>query len=877
MNALVAPAPTPVAIGPLLRTLVLCDLANSTALVERLGDQRAAALLRRHDRLARDLVLHHGGQEIDKTDGFLVMFERPIQGVAFALDYQRQLRQLGKDEKLDLRARVGLHVGDVMVWENNSDDVAHGAKRVEVEGLVKPVAARLAGLALPGQILASGVAASLAQRAHGELGEQPAETRWMNHGRYRFKGVPEPLPVYEIGEIGQSPLKAPPWSSKAHREVPWWRRPATVAVESLALCAVLAGTWWMLRPQPAIAFAQRDWVVMGDLKNLTTDKRFDDGLQAAFRIGLEQSRYVNVLSELQVRDALKRMQRDATTSVDRTVGAELALREGARALIIPTVAEVGGKLRVTADVIDPTSQRIVYSESAENVGAESALSSVDQIGQHLRVRLGEALASVSNESRPLEKVATSNLDALRAYSLGFRDYSQGQFQEARSLFEDALKIDPNFALAHVGLARILVSTDHEAEAKEQIRQAGALRDRLSSRESLYVDAWQANFGPPKPALVKWKTLATLYPDFYTAQGTLAFYLWQKANRYDEAIDAATAAASPHNHYRATSDYLLGILLLAQERYTEALTRFGLASQSGASGQRDFFALCHAAQRHFDKADAIYTQTKAFGDKRLDINSYISQVSVLADQGKWEQATAVLEHAVADAGADGDYKAREFRMMRMAALSVAELPKPLAADLTAFLRDEMVALKVADETQREQSLFHILLTGYLAAHLGDSDLAQLARSVSAPELQGDQYPLLYQMSVLAQAENERVGGHADNAITMLKPLLDGTELYLAHVVLMEAYADAGKTQASLAEADWLSSHRGRAYAEFNGQRVLSPLNVIHSNLALLRGAELAKSAGDKALAKSHLAAFEAAWPESRKLKFLDSRMTALGLP
>src|SRR5690349_19566528 len=102
----------------LLRTLVLCDLADSTALVERLGDQRAAAVMRRHDRLARDLVHQHGGQEIDKTDGFLVMFERPIHGVAFALEYQRELRRLGVDEELPLRARVGIHVGDVMVWEN---------------------------------------------------------------------------------------------------------------------------------------------------------------------------------------------------------------------------------------------------------------------------------------------------------------------------------------------------------------------------------------------------------------------------------------------------------------------------------------------------------------------------------------------------------------------------------------------------------------------------------------------------------------------------------------------------------------------------------------------------------------------------------------
>src|SRR3569623_976206 len=362
MNALVAPAPTPSAIGPLLRTLVLCDLVNSTALVERLGDQHAAALLRRHDRLARDLVLRHGGQEIDKTDGFLVMFERPIQGVAFALEYQRQLRQLGKDEKLDLRARVGLHVGDEKVRENNSDDVEHGAKREEVDGLVKPVAARLAGLALPGQILASGVAASLAQRAHEELGDNATTARWLNHGRYRFKGVPEPLAVYEIGEAGVAPMSAPPWSSKAHREVPWWRRPATVALEaSLLLGALAASIWWVLRPPPAIAFAEHDWVVVGTLKNLTTEPRFDDALQTAFRIGLEQSRYVNVLPDLQVRDTLKRMERDPGVAVDHDIGAEVAQREGARAVLLPAVAEIGGKVRFTAEVIDPKSHATVYS------------------------------------------------------------------------------------------------------------------------------------------------------------------------------------------------------------------------------------------------------------------------------------------------------------------------------------------------------------------------------------------------------------------------------------------------------------------------------------------------------------------------------------
>ncbi|HQZ63300.1 MAG TPA: adenylate/guanylate cyclase domain-containing protein, partial [Dokdonella sp.] len=197
-----------IAANSLLRTLLLCDLVDSTALVERLGDREAAELIRKHDRLARTLADRHGGQEIDKTDGFMMMFERPIQAVAFALDYQRGLRQLNAAEKSTLAARVGIHVGDVVVWDNSSEDIAKGAKPVEVEGLVKPVTSRLMNLALPGQILLSNIAYDLAHRAQGELGEALEKVRWRTHGRYRFRGVPDPVAVFEVGEEGLAPLKA---------------------------------------------------------------------------------------------------------------------------------------------------------------------------------------------------------------------------------------------------------------------------------------------------------------------------------------------------------------------------------------------------------------------------------------------------------------------------------------------------------------------------------------------------------------------------------------------------------------------------------------------------------------------------------------------
>ena len=77
---------------PQVRTLLLTDLVDSTQLVERIGDAAAAALFRSHDRIVLDLQQRWRGRLIDRSDGLLLIFERPIDGLGFALDYARSLR-----------------------------------------------------------------------------------------------------------------------------------------------------------------------------------------------------------------------------------------------------------------------------------------------------------------------------------------------------------------------------------------------------------------------------------------------------------------------------------------------------------------------------------------------------------------------------------------------------------------------------------------------------------------------------------------------------------------------------------------------------------------------------------------------------------------
>jgi predicted ATPase/class 3 adenylate cyclase len=187
------------------RALLLTDVVDSTQLAERLGDVAAAELGAAHDRVARDLLRAWRGREIDKTDGMLMLFDSAADAVACALAYHAALATL----PVPLKARAGLHVGAVILRTNPPDDVAQGAKPLEVEGIAKPIAARVMSLALGGQTL-------LTAEARAALGD----TAWrlQSHGHWRIKGVAEPLELFEVGDE-RAPFTPPPDSAKVYRVV----------------------------------------------------------------------------------------------------------------------------------------------------------------------------------------------------------------------------------------------------------------------------------------------------------------------------------------------------------------------------------------------------------------------------------------------------------------------------------------------------------------------------------------------------------------------------------------------------------------------------------------------------------------------------------
>ena len=220
-DALLEPASVvePTETQTVVRTLAMVDLVDSTRLVESLGDLRASKVFARHDRMARNLLRRHQGLEIDKSDGFLLLFERPFDAIAFALQYHQALAEPATELDVRLTARAAVHLGEVVLRSNSREDISRGAKPLEVEGLAKPMTARLLSLAGSRQTLLSRAAFDLGRRSAVDEERWDESLHWLAHGPYVFQGVDHEVEVFEVGVDGLAPLAVPPDSDKARRSV----------------------------------------------------------------------------------------------------------------------------------------------------------------------------------------------------------------------------------------------------------------------------------------------------------------------------------------------------------------------------------------------------------------------------------------------------------------------------------------------------------------------------------------------------------------------------------------------------------------------------------------------------------------------------------
>ncbi len=171
---------------PEFAVLLVSDLVDSAAVAEQAGMTATAALVQAHDLAARGLIQTWNGREIDKSDGFLVMFPTIDDALGFAKGYHKTLSEL----PIPMLARVGVHAGVFEVRRNPPEHVSAGAKSLEVDGIAKVVASRVMAVAAGGQTLLTSQAL--------ELLSPDAAIQFHTCGHWKLKGLRDPYELYEV-------------------------------------------------------------------------------------------------------------------------------------------------------------------------------------------------------------------------------------------------------------------------------------------------------------------------------------------------------------------------------------------------------------------------------------------------------------------------------------------------------------------------------------------------------------------------------------------------------------------------------------------------------------------------------------------------------
>jgi tetratricopeptide (TPR) repeat protein/tRNA A-37 threonylcarbamoyl transferase component Bud32 len=286
--------------------------------------------------------------------------------------------------------------------------------------------------------------------------------------------------------LARQRILAPPRRGRAGRGR--WKIPLLMSLILVALLA--AGTYW-LRNQRSIHASKltgKDTVVLADFTNTTGDPVFDDALKAGLSVALNQSPFLNVVSDDKVVATLKLMARPPDTKLTSAVAGELCQRAGSKAYLAGSIASLGSQFVLELKAVNCQSGDLLAQEQVTASSKEKVLDALGAAASKLRSKLGESLATVQKFDVPLSEATTSSLEALKAYSLGNKASGLSSSSEALPYHQRAIELDPNFARGYAAVGLDYNSIGQVGRAREYFTKAFQLRDHASERERLAITA-----------------------------------------------------------------------------------------------------------------------------------------------------------------------------------------------------------------------------------------------------------------------------------------------------------------------------------------------------------------------------------------------------
>jgi Flp pilus assembly protein TadD len=392
-------------------------------------------------------------------------------------------------------------------------------------------------------------------------------------------------------------------------------RRSAVAVGGLtvAITAAAVSMWFLNRP--ALAFAERDRLMVADVQNETGDKVFDFALRTAIEADLQQSDYAVVFDRPQINETLRLMRKPADSRIDEATGYDVCRFAGVRAFVLPRILAAGQAYELQAIIIDPVARRHVDRIRVTATSKEDVLlHAIDEMAGQVRSRLGESLGSIQKADRPVTEVTTSSWEALNYLAMATAKWQQGRFKEAAALLELALENDPQFVDARGTLGLLYCQfLNDRARGKALLARAlaDAERQKIAQRDLLKLKAVNRQFVEEDlpGALEQYRLMSELYPDFMPPWNNSGMIL-KSMGRFDEAaaMFEKAAACAPRNSIPLFNLWAVQIAPLRDAVGAERTARRMVALSADLPHPHSVLGYSLAAQWRFAESEREYRKT-----------------------------------------------------------------------------------------------------------------------------------------------------------------------------------------------------------------------------------------------------------------------------
>lgn len=351
----------------------------------------------------------------------------------------------------------------------------------------------------------------------------------------------------EVRPGGRTSLHTTPHSKPHSTTHPAGTSTASAVTAQVPMPAPVTGEGHIARPR-----TKSDTILVADIENRTGDPVFDETIKQALMLNLAQSPLLDILTDRKAHSMLRMMNR-AGQPVVGEIALEICQRTGTRVAITGSIFAVADDIAIGLYAIDGESGAILASEQSRARGRGEVLAAIDRAALGLREKLGESMASLRRHSLRFDEVATSSLDALKAYTSGRREWlAQGE-AAAMPHFQRAIELDPQFVSTYSAMALCCNNMGDSANARDYMQKAYDLRGRATERERDRIDGIYhiTVTGDAHRGLDALRTCHRNYPNDASALinlGNLYSVLgqWERALDHGEraqALEATSMAAS----------------------------------------------------------------------------------------------------------------------------------------------------------------------------------------------------------------------------------------------------------------------------------------------------------------------------------------------